>query len=299
MAPAVRRAGAADRPVVAARRETLGQRVPRGRNPVFGARSQIERLGVGDGLARQGAALHRRIPHRPGRRQEIAQRRRQNVVNQRLRPLVFDGAVLQHQEHAERDQQRVLLAPRDGCDAHHQVFPGRPPQRLPSCLDSLDVGAQQFAVGAGQHREGDAGAKAKTVQPGLAILGRHCGPEQLGQFAGAVPSQQVHLKEAVLPVDEAGGKRHIRPIHRVQRRDAALVALDAHGRGNAFDRDPSFERRQTAGQQQTDPAGKEAADHHGQGNQGGSHAEQRPRAPGRGATGGSGCGRAQWLGPCR
>ncbi len=71
---------------------------------------------------------------------------------------------------------------------------------------------------------------AKPLRP-IATIERQCGgADQHGHLTCRDTAQQVHLEEAVLRMDVAGGIGDVKAIAAVQCRHAECIALNRHGR---------------------------------------------------------------------
>ncbi len=115
------------------------------------------------------------------------------------------------------------------------------PAFTPSAYDSMI--ARSSSRRGGHHAPRDV---AEAMHADLAVRVEDRRPDHLGQLAGRIPPQQVHLEEAILPVHKAGGKRQIEPVLGVDRGDAQLVAFDAHRRGQPGDLDLTVQLGQAA-----------------------------------------------------
>lgn len=86
----------------------------------------------------------------------------------------------------------------------------------------------------------------ETVQAvGAVQLQRHRA-EQSRQFARRRAPLQVHLKEPLLGVDEAGGPSHIQPVVAEDGRDAQCIALDGDRGAQAGQHRPAVQPGQAA-----------------------------------------------------
>jgi hypothetical protein len=72
--------------------------------------------------------------------------------------------------------------------------------------------------------------------------------EKLGEFAGGAAPAQVHLEEAVLPVNESGRIGKVSAIAGSDRRDAGCIAFDPYVVMNMLDMHATVELRQAATQ---------------------------------------------------
>ena len=72
--------------------------------------------------------------------------------------------------------------------------------------------------------------------------------EERGELARGAAPQQVHLEEALLRVQEAGGAGDVEAAPPAHHRHAARVALDAHRRAQARERALALDERQARAQ---------------------------------------------------
>ena len=105
-------------------------------------------------------------------------------------------------------------------------------------LTPLAVGFQQLAIVAAALAENSPGDVAKAIHAHLAIVIEHGRADDFRQFAGRVAAQQIHLKEPVLRMHEAGGKRQIDAIAGADRGNSQCVALDDDRRSSGWRRKP-------------------------------------------------------------
>ena len=137
---------------------------------------------------------------------------------------------------------------------------GRRLQRLEPGVDAGGIALEQRPVGLGHRRQGRPGAGAEAVQTPLAI-DRHQRPaEQRRQLAGAGAAQQVHLEEALLRVQVAGGPGDVGAVAAADRGHAVRVARHADRPAQPDGFEAAVERRQARAHEE--PAADERRDHH-------------------------------------
>ncbi len=258
---------AEERGVAAAERGRLGQ----GNGP---RRAKVEDTGGRDARGGEGLAHDRRIPLRAGRSEERGELGGQGAVKDPKARLGLGILALQVEEHGEGHEDRVLGLPGPGHDPERQVLEGRRPERREAFVYAFSVGVDDGLVGRQGGRTLAGRDVAKAVDPRLAVDVQGRGPEQLGQLARGAAAKKVHLEEAVLRVDEAGGAGHVEPALPDDARHSEGVALHPHRgpqsphRAAAFDRgqagqklraapgpQPHGHRREQSEQDEGDPKG--------------------------------------------
>jgi hypothetical protein len=105
--------------------------------------------------------------------------------------------------------------------------------------------------------------------------------DQLGQLAGWMPAEKVHLEKAILPMDKSGGKSQVISIVGTQGWDTSLVALDSHRRRQAENADRSIQGRQTIGEKYPDADSDDRTGAHGQADKDTGDAQDHPPTPAR------------------
>ncbi len=151
---------------------------------------------------------------------------------------------LQREEHRERAEQRVLFLPRDGGAAQQQVLGRCGAERREPGRDPLGVGAQERALLLRQGLNGASRHRAQPQQAHLTVDRDRGLAEELGELARRAPAREVHLEEALLRVQEAGGARDVGTAPAAHDGDAVRVALDTDGRREARQRPLAVELRQ-------------------------------------------------------
>src|SRR6185295_17334105 len=124
----------------------------------------------------------------------------------------------------------------------------------------LGVGLEEAPLRRGESGDDARGAPAKTMDAVLAVHIEDGRPEQLGELAGTLATEQVHLEEAFLGMDEAERARGIGPGGGADRGHAQGVALDLDRRREAGDRAPAIELRQARRELDPEPQRDAAED---------------------------------------
>ena len=131
---------------------------------------------------------------------------------------------LQIDVHGPRHQHAIGRLPRPRRARRQHVFERLGAQRVQAVVDAVDVTVEKAAVSGRHARQQRLRACAKAVQPVAAIARQRLCTEQLGELAGARAAHQVHLEEAFLGVDEAGGIGEVDAIGCRQQRHATGIA---------------------------------------------------------------------------
>ena len=101
------------------------------------------------------------------------------------------------------------------------------------------------------------------MHPHLAVERQGRVAHQRRQLAGRAPPGQVHLEEAILRVDEAGGPGHVFAGNAADGGDAERVALYRYGRLQAADANGAVDLRQAGAELRPGPV-RASAEHDGQ-----------------------------------
>ena len=88
----------------------------------------------------------------------------------------------------------------------------------------------------------------EAMNANLAIGEPRTWSDQRSQFARGAPSCEIHLEEAILRVQEAGGASDVQAGGTPDRREAERVARDHHWRRQPFESKLAAERRQAPSQ---------------------------------------------------
>ena len=210
--------------------------------------SQVEDLRPRQRRQRDLVALDRGVPFRAHRGEEGRELGRERLTHQAEHGLPPRLAALQVAVHRERAQQRVLFAPRYRLGAQRQVLEGGRPERAEAGVHSLGVGREQIALVGAQRLDRAAGHQPEPQRAHLAVHGERRPAEERGELARGAAPQQVHLEEALLRVQEAGGAGHVEAALAAHHRHAARVALDADRRAQPGERALARGERQARAQ---------------------------------------------------
>ena len=156
---------------------------------------------------------------------------------------------LQVEVHRPDDQQRVLRHPGPRRRPQHAVLERPRRQAGEAGVDARGIALEQHPVGLGQGGQGDAGAGAEAVDAALAVDRQQRLAEQRREVAGAGAAQQVHLEEALLRMDEAGGEGDVAAVAAADRRHALGVARHRDRAAQAGGGDLAVERRQAGAEE--------------------------------------------------
>ena len=183
-------------------------------------------------------------------------------------------------------EHRVLGPPGRRLDAERQVLERLLVERREPRVHPLGIGLEERALGRPGHGYDPARHVAEAVQAVGPIDLERQPAEQLRELAGGAAPQQVHLKEAVLGMDEAECPRHVGQALAADRRHAERVALDRDRGAEAGDGPLAVELRQARREPAAQP---EPAAEHGKGEKGDHDREDgerppEPAAPGPGAV---------------
>ena len=175
------------------------------------------------GVAHQGC-----VPPVTRREDELIEQRRDAVEKPGVAGLPAGVVVGQFEEHRQVAEHDVLGPPRLGLGAEDEVLERRNRQCLETRVHAVRIRLQQRPLtGCGplDHRSRQ---HAQPVEPPLPVEIRRGRAENRRQLARRGAAQQVHLKEAILSVDEAGRLGHVNPAAAAYGRHAVAVALDGH-----------------------------------------------------------------------
>ena len=245
------RVRARDRPVVAAEDEVgIGNRIEVGRGvrhdrPLFATMVRrlrrvlpppVDHLRAGDGRTRQRLTDDRRVPlGRPVRGQEREQGGRQDVVHDPEGALALHQVGLKRHVHRECYQDRILGLPGLRVQPERQVFERRRPQGGEAGVHAFGVGRDELMLFRRRLLPDPLGDGPEAMDANLAVELEGGRSHQLRDLAGRTAALQVHLEEALLPVQEAEGPRHVSPGGAGHARHAVGVAFDAHGSGQPLE----------------------------------------------------------------
>jgi hypothetical protein len=152
------------------------------------------------------------------------------------------GEVLKHDQ---ADEETVAGGPGGGLIAEEAEL-----EREVGALDfdgGVDAGGVAFEevelIG-GESGEGSVGGGSDEEGALEAVVREEAGAEDLGEGAGGVAAEGVHLPEAVLCGDEALGEEEVVERGGADVGDAVGIALDGDGSGEAGDGDGTVELRE-------------------------------------------------------
>ena len=211
-----RRVGGVDRPVVAAcvgavvlGGKTIGRGIVR-RHFGGGGASGVE--DQGPGYSRHGDRVTHdgRVPFEgTARGEEVEHRGRQCVAQDGESALAFASGLMKGKKHGEDAQDGVLGFPEGGLSPEEKIFVRTGAEGHESGVHACDVPVHEGALARVEPRDYLSGHVPKPVDPHF-FINVHGGPaDEFRKFARRSPSHQVHLKEAFLPVNEAGGPRDV------------------------------------------------------------------------------------------
>jgi hypothetical protein len=155
------------------------------------------------------------------------------------------GEILRHDE---GDEERVARGPGGGSvvedvELDGEVVRGRRALMVgvgvavgvDEGVDAVGVGLELVELIGGEEGGGAVGGGAELEDALLAVVVDEGGAEELGELAGAVAAEGVHLEEAVLSGDEALGEEEVVEVGGVDGGDALGVAGDGDGGREAGD----------------------------------------------------------------
>ena len=175
-----------------------------------------------------GFAHQRRIPAVAGREYEPTEFLRDFVEKRGVSRLPAGVVVSQIEKHRQVAEHDVLRQPRFRCGAKQQIFERMHGQRLDAGIDALCVRFKHGSFARSGPIDDRAGGRAQSVQAPLPVETGRSRSEQLRQFAGGGASQQIHLEEAFLAVNETGGPGDVDPVGAANGGHAVAIALYGH-----------------------------------------------------------------------
>ena len=272
--------------VVVARRSEADRRTEEGESAGLGRRdgpghghfrlrpTQVDDLRPRDGGHRDGVALDRCVPLGADGGEEPGERRRECLPHQAEHGLLPRLPALEVAVHGEGAQERVLVAPLHGLRPQGQVLEGRGPEGGEARVRPRRVGGEHVPLVRPQRLHGPPGDEAKPEDTRLAVHLERGAPDERRELAGRAAPQEVHLEEALLRVQEAGGARHVEAAAAAHDRHPERVALDPHRRAEAGHRALAFHLREARAQPRVEVR---AAAARGEGDGGdGATQDQRP-----------------------
>ena len=247
---------AGDREIVAARRACgFGYRGCRRR---FRQPAQVQDLRARQHRIATRRALQRRIPAAAVVREQVEQRSGQVRAHPPQRQFARVVATLQVEVHRMPHQRGILDAPRRRLLAQQQVGPRPHTQTAEASVDSVCIGLQLAALGAGNHVHVALDARTHAMQPMLPVGVHRDVAEQRGQLAGSGAAQQVHLEVALLRMYVTERAQGIVLVGGIDGDRAVGVARDRHRRRQPGQVERPVQGRQAAAQQ---PGGEQRERH--------------------------------------
>ena len=221
----------------------------------------VEHAGIWHGRLGRGRLRHggvRGIPGGAARVQELhgafptrlTHRTAQALVDLTPQYLAPEAVDLQIPPHGIGHEHGVLGAPGGGLLPEDPVLPRARTQRRKAGVDAARVRLEHGALLGTCLGDDLPRDSAEPEKPRLAILLECHRTEEFRELPGREAPREVHLEEAILGVEEAGGEGKIAPIGGLDRRHAARIAGDAHRGGELGLSQLPVELRQRAAQAQ-------------------------------------------------
>jgi hypothetical protein len=149
------------------------------------------------------------------------------------------GEVLKHDE---ADEEAVARGPGGGLIAKEAELEREVGAlEVDGGVDAGGVALEEVELVGGEGGEGAVGGGSDEEGALEAVVGEEAGAEDLGEGAGGVAAEGVHLPEAVLCGDEALGEEEVVERGGAEVGDAVGVTLDGDGGGEAGDGDGPVE----------------------------------------------------------
>jgi len=149
------------------------------------------------------------------------------------------GEVLKHDE---ADEEAVAGRPGGGLIAEEAELEREVcALEVDGGVDAGGVALEEMELIGGDGGDGVVGGGADEEGALEAVVSEEAGAEDLGEGAGGVAAEGVHLPEAVLCGDEALGEEEVVERGGAEVGDAVGVALDGDGSGEAGDGEPAVE----------------------------------------------------------
>ena len=212
--------------------------------------AQVEYAGIGHRHRLHGSTLHRCLPARRRRQQEVGQRSRQHGAQARDVQFARVVAVLvEVEEHRVDGEDAVGVRPRLRLHAQQQVFPRPHGKMRQPGIDPRGVGVHQCAL-ARRHQCKFAFRQYAEAVLAVALVDRQrLGADQRREFARRDAALQVHLEEAFLPVHETQCPGEIAAVAGGDDGNAVGIAGDRHCRRQTLHGDVAIRLRPAAGEQ--------------------------------------------------
>ena len=153
----------------------------------------------------------------------------------------------QVEKHRQVPQHDVLGAPPLGLGTQDQVLERRNGQCVQAGVDALRVGLEQFTLRRSGPVHDGASQRAQTVNAPLPVKIGCIRTEEFPKLSRRGAPQEVHLKKAILTVDEAGRAGDVSPAAAPDGRYAVAIAFDGHRPRQACHANFAVQHRQAAG----------------------------------------------------
>ena len=165
-------------------------------------------------------------------------------------------------EHDKADEERVAWRPGSGLVAEEAELEWEVGTlEVDGGVDTGGVLLEEVEFVGREGGEGAVGGDAELEGALEAVVDEEAGAKDLGESAGGMAAESVHLPEAILRGDEALGEDEVVERGCAEMGDAVSVALDGDGAGETGDGEGAVELRQRVAHGLTEPvAGHEGAD---------------------------------------
>jgi hypothetical protein len=148
-------------------------------------------------------------------------------------------------EHDETDEEGVARSPGRRLVVKEAEFEWE--MRVLECDGGVDSGGvllEEMKLVGWESGDGTVGCDAELERALETVVGEEWRAEDLGECAGGVAAEGIHLPETVLRGDEALGDEEVVERGGADMGDAVIVALDGDGRGEARKGDGAVQLRE-------------------------------------------------------